>query len=108
MPSRWDPATPPQRGESYERERGETSMPTSPNARFVAALPYLCYALLAAAWIVDLYTPQLFVAAILLNGPIALSSIALNSRLTTGLVVAAQIANLIAGYSNGVAAGYHW
>jgi signal transduction histidine kinase len=83
-------------------------MPTSPNARFVAVLPYLCYALLAAAWVVDLYTPQLFVAAILLNGPIALSSIALNSRLTTSLVIVAQIANIVAGYVNGIQAGYHW
>ena len=33
-----------------------------------------------------LFTPQLFVAAILLNGPIALSSLALRSRLTTQLV----------------------
>ncbi len=83
-------------------------MPTSPNARFVAALPYLCYALLVAAWVVDLVTPQLFVAAILLNGPIALSSIALRSRLTTSLVIVAQIANVVAGYVNGVQAGYHW
>ncbi len=68
----------------------------------------LCYALLVAAWIVDLFTPQLFVAAILLNGPIALSSLALRSRLTAQLVVAAELANLIAGYVNGVQAGYHW
>lgn len=68
----------------------------------------LCYALLIAAWIVDLFTPQLFVAAILLNGPIALSSLALRSRLTLQLVIAAELANLIAGYINGVRAGYHW
>src|SRR5580693_4519597 len=68
----------------------------------------LCYALLIAAWIVDLFTPQLFVAAILLNGPIALSSLALRSRLTTQLVIAAEIANVIAGYVNGAQAGYHW
>jgi signal transduction histidine kinase len=68
----------------------------------------LCYALLVGAWIVDLFTPQLFVAAILLNGPIALSSLALQSRLTMQLVVAAELANLIAGYVNGAQAGYHW
>jgi signal transduction histidine kinase len=68
----------------------------------------LCYALLVAAWIVDLLTPQLFVAAILLNGPIALSSLSLRRQLTTQLVVAAEIANLIAGYVNGVQAGHHW
>jgi signal transduction histidine kinase len=64
--------------------------------------------LLVAAWIVDMFTPQLFIAAILLNGPIALSSLALQSRLTTNLVIAAEIANLIAGYFNGVQAGHHW
>ncbi len=52
-------------------------------ARKRASVALLCYALLVAAWIVDLVTPQLFIAAILLNGPIALSSLALQSRLTT-------------------------
>ncbi len=68
----------------------------------------LCYALLIAAWLIDLFTPQQFVAAILLNGPIALSSLALRTRLTAQLVVAAEIANAIAGYVNGVQAGHHW
>ncbi|MGC1380300.1 MAG: HAMP domain-containing sensor histidine kinase [Candidatus Baltobacteraceae bacterium] len=68
----------------------------------------LCYALLVAAWIVDLVTPQLFIAAILLNGPIALSSLTLQGRLTRNLVIAALIANVVAGYVNGVQAGYHW
>ena len=71
-------------------------------------MAWLCYGLLVAAFIVDLVTPQLFIAAILLNGPIALSSLTLRSRLTTNLVIAAQIANIIAGYVNGVSAGYHW
>jgi signal transduction histidine kinase len=65
-------------------------------------MAFLCYALLAIAWIVDLFTPQLFIAAILLNGPIALSSLALDRRLTMGLVIFAQIANVIAGYVNGM------
>jgi signal transduction histidine kinase len=64
--------------------------------------------LLIVAWVVDLFTPQLLVAAILLNGPIALSSLALRSRLTAQLVVAAEIANLVAGYVNGLQAGYRW
>jgi len=68
----------------------------------------LCYGLLVAAWIVDLLTPQLFIAAILFNGPIALSSLALQSRLTTNLVVVAEIFNAVAGYVNGVQAGYQW
>ncbi|HEY5426076.1 MAG TPA: hypothetical protein VIJ77_05945, partial [Candidatus Tumulicola sp.] len=71
-------------------------------------MAFLCYALLVAAAIVDLVTPQLFVAAILLNGPIALSSLALRGRLTAQLVVAAEIANLAAGYFNGVQAGFRW
>jgi len=68
----------------------------------------LCYALLAIAWVIDLVTPQLFVAAILLNGPIALSALALRPSLTLRLLTLAEIANLIAGYVNGVQAGYHW
>lgn len=71
-------------------------------------MAFLCYSLLVAAWVVDLLTPQLFVAAILLNGPIALSSLALKGRLTLNLVIAAEIANVIAGYVNGVQAGHHW
>jgi signal transduction histidine kinase len=68
----------------------------------------LCYALLAIAWVIDLVTPQMFIAAILFNGPIALSSIALRPSLTIRLVILAEIANLIAGYVNGVQAGHHW
>ncbi|HTU71328.1 MAG TPA: HAMP domain-containing sensor histidine kinase [Candidatus Baltobacteraceae bacterium] len=68
----------------------------------------LCYALLAIAWAVDLVTPQLFVAAILLNGPIALSALALRPSLTVRLVVLAEIANVVAGYVNGLADGGHW
>lgn len=70
-------------------------------------IPILCYALAVVAWVVDLITPQLFVAAILLNGPIALSGLALNTRLTASLVIFAELANLIAGYVNGLAA-HHW
>jgi len=68
----------------------------------------LCYALLAIAWVIDLVTPQLFVAAILLNGPIALSALALRPSLTIRLVVLAEIANVVAGYVNGLAANHHW
>lgn len=68
----------------------------------------LCYALLIAAWIIDLRTPQLFVAAILLNGPIALSTLVLRPRFTVQLIVLAEIANAVAGYINGAQAGYHW
>ena len=84
---------------------GKAPPPLGPKRGAVALL---CYGLLVVAWIVDLVTPQLFIAAILLNGPIALSSLALQSRLTTNLVIAAEIANVVAGYVNGVQAGHHW
>lgn len=71
-------------------------------------LPLLCYGLLGAVWLLDLVTPQLFVAAILFNGPIALSSLALRNALTIRLVVVAEIANAVSGYVNGVQAGHHW
>jgi signal transduction histidine kinase len=67
-----------------------------------------CVALLVAAFILDVLTPQLFVVAILLNGPIALSSLALDSRFTRLLVLLALVANAAAGYANGVHDGYHW
>jgi signal transduction histidine kinase len=69
---------------------------------------WLCYGLLVAVAILDFLTPQLFIAAILFNGPIALSSLALRSRLTMNLVVVAEVANAFAGYVNGVYAGHHW
>ena len=74
----------------------------------MTAMAFLCYVLLLAAWIIDLLTPQLFIAAILFNGPIALSSLALQSRLTASLVITAEAANIIAAYVNGAQAGYHW
>jgi len=64
--------------------------------------------LLVAAWVLDLLTPQLFVAAILLNVPIALSSLALDFRFTQLLVVLALVADVTAGYANGVADGHRW
>lgn len=73
-----------------------------------AAVALLCYGLLVAAWILDLLTPQVFIAAILFNGPIALSSLALRSRLTRNLVIAAEVANAVAGYVNGLQEGHQW
>jgi signal transduction histidine kinase len=84
---------------------GQAPPPLQPNRKLVALL---CYGLLVVAWIVDLVTPQLFIAAILFNGPIALSSLTLRSRLTTNLVVVAEIFNAVAGYLNGVQAGFRW
>jgi signal transduction histidine kinase len=67
-----------------------------------------CVALLLGAFALDLATPQLFVAAILLNAPIALSSLTVDRRFTQGLVVAALIANIAAGYVNGIQDGAQW
>jgi signal transduction histidine kinase len=68
----------------------------------------LCYGLLLVAWVVDLLTPQLLIVAILFNAPIALSSLSLRSRLTANLVIAAVVADAIAGYFNGAVAGHQW
>jgi two-component system sensor histidine kinase KdpD len=73
--------------------------------RFV---PVVCVLALLGAFVVDLFTPQLFVAAILLDVPIVLSSLGGSTRFRIGLVIAALLCDLIAGYLNGVRAGYHW
>jgi len=63
---------------------------------------------LLAAFIVDLFSPQLLVAAILLDIPIVMSSLGGNRRFTYGLVVAALIANAVAGYVNGLQEHDYW
>jgi signal transduction histidine kinase len=72
-------------------------------------VPVACIITLGAAFVIDLFTPQLFVAAILLDIPIVLSSLGGGSRrFTYGMVVAALAANALAGYVNGVQEHYHW
>jgi len=66
-----------------------------------------CIALLVAAWILDLITPQLLIVAILLNGPIALSSLATAPRFTRVLVGLALLADGTGGYFNGLLE-HHW
>jgi len=66
-----------------------------------------CVVLLVAAWVLDVITPQLLIVAILLNGPIALSSLASDSRFTRILVVLAVAADAGGGYINGLAE-HHW
>jgi signal transduction histidine kinase len=68
----------------------------------------LSIALLLIAFAIDLMTPQALVAAILLTIPVAMSSLVLNRRITEALVVAALIANVVAGYFNGVQEGHTW
>ena len=65
------------------------------------ALPVVCILALLAAFAIDLVTPQLFVAAILLDVPIVLSTYARSRRLTGSLIAAALVANIVAGYVNG-------
>ena len=73
--------------------------------RFV---PVVCVLSLLGAFVVDLLTPQLFVAAILLDVPIVLSSLGGSARFRVALIVAALICNVIAGYTNGIHDRHHW
>jgi two-component system sensor histidine kinase KdpD len=73
--------------------------------RFV---PVVCVLSLLGAFVVDLLTPQLFVAAILLDVPIVLSSLGGSARFRIGLIAAALLCDIIAGYVNGIHAGHHW
>ena len=73
--------------------------------RFV---PAVCVLALLCAFVVDLFTPQLFVAAILLDVPIVLSSLGSSARFRIALVIAALACDIIAGYVNGVHAGFRW
>jgi signal transduction histidine kinase len=71
-------------------------------------VPVVCVFSLLAAFAIDLLTPQLFVAAILLDVPIVLSSLGSSARFRIGLVVAALACDVVAGYVNGLQAGHHW
>ena len=73
--------------------------------RFV---PAVCILALLAAFAIDLITPQLFVAAILLDVPIVLSSLGASGTFRLWLIVAALTANVVAGYVNGVQDHFHW
>ena len=73
--------------------------------RFV---PVVCVLSLLGAFVVDLLTPQLFVAAILLDVPIVLSSLGSGGRFRAGLIVAALACDLVAGYVNGIQDGHYW
>jgi signal transduction histidine kinase len=71
-------------------------------------VPVACVLSLLAAFVVDLLTPQLFVAAILLDVPIVLSSLGSSARFRMSLIVAALACDVAAGYINGLQAGHHW
>ena len=71
-------------------------------------VPAVCILALLAAFAIDLLTPQLFVAAILLDVPIVLSSLGSSRTFRLWLIVAALAANVVAGYVNGVQDRGHW
>jgi signal transduction histidine kinase len=71
-------------------------------------MPVVAVLSLLGAFVVDLLTPQLFVAAILLDVPIVLSSLGGSNSFRIGLIVTALLFDAIAGYVNGVHAGFHW
>jgi signal transduction histidine kinase len=66
----------------------------------LASVPFWCYVLLVGVWALDILTPQLFVAAIFFNVPIALSSISLDVFLTRRLLMLAIGASISAAYIN--------
>ena len=68
------------------------------NARGVVTAT--CIVMLIGVFALDVLTPQRLVAAILLNIPIALSGLAYDRRLTLGLVIAAILADIVAGILN--------
>lgn len=67
-----------------------------------------CVLMLAAIWALDLASPQLFVVAILLTAPIALSGLALRPRFTLGLSLCALVADASAAWYNAYHESYHW
>jgi len=68
----------------------------------------LCGVLLLVVWAVDLISPQLFVVAILLTGPIALSTLTGDTRFTVRLIVFALIADLSTAWYNAYLDRFHW
>jgi signal transduction histidine kinase len=54
-----------------------------------------------------MFTPQLFVAAILTDAPVALTALALNRRLTWSIVALGLVANVVAGWYNGYHEGHY-
>jgi signal transduction histidine kinase len=68
----------------------------------------VCLVLLLGAFALDMVTPQALVAAIVLTIPVALSSLLLDGRLTAAFVILSLVADVVAGYYNGISAGRHW
>ena len=69
------------------------------------AVIVVCLLLFATIVALDILTPQRLVAAILLNVPVALSGLAFKRRFTFALVVAAIVADAVAGGLNAISEG---
>jgi signal transduction histidine kinase len=69
---------------------------------------FVCVVLLLGAFALDMVTPQALVAAIVLTIPVALSSLLLDRRMTAAFVILSLVADVVAGYYNGISAGRHW
>jgi signal transduction histidine kinase len=72
------------------------------------AVATAAFALLAAAFVVDVLTPQTLVVAILLDVPIVLAALTQSRRLTAALVIAALLADAGAAFLNAARESYHW
>jgi signal transduction histidine kinase len=79
--------------------------PCSAMSKQVVALSVV---LLAAAWLSDMFTPQQLVTATLLAVPVAVASLYLERSAAIGFIVAALVADAIAGWFNGVREGGHF
>jgi signal transduction histidine kinase len=65
----------------------------------------ICLALMFAGLVLDILTPQQFIAAIFWTVPIALSGLAFSKRFTYGLVVSAIVLNILVSWLNAGAQG---
>jgi signal transduction histidine kinase len=72
------------------------------------AVTVAAFALLIAAFVVDMLTPQTLVIAILLDVPIVLAALTQSRRLTTSLVAAALVADVVAAFVDAARDDYRW
>lgn len=71
-------------------------------------VPVLSMVALVTAFTIDLLIPQLVVATILFDVPVVLSNLGGSRQFRIGIVVAALLANAVAGYVNAVLDHMHW
>ena len=68
---------------------------------------YACIALVIVAWLIDMFSPRLVVAAILYDAPIALTALALKRRFTWSMVAVALVLNAVAGWYHAAHEGHY-